>query len=117
MSLETDLFDALGPLVSQRAYPATFPQGCDWPAIRYTIFTTPDVTVCGSSDDTGSQHRVQVDVVADTFDAMRTLRLAVLAELEAFTLPSVCEFDEHTYDDDAKVHRAILTFLIQPSTA
>ena len=77
MTIEADIFTALGPLVSNRVYPVSFPLTGSlpvWPAIRYTFISiTPTVTICGDGGDETADTRVQIDAVATTFSACSRL--------------------------------------------
>jgi len=115
------LHAALSTLVAGRVYPVMFPQEPlpTWPAIRYTPVggsTNPDV--CGSGDGTLDDVQVQIDCVADTYLAARTLQQQVRTALMAFTPPAVADgaplFD---YDAETRTHRAIQTFTLYPSSA
>ena len=117
MTVEADIYARLGPLVAGRAYPNTFPQSCTWPAIRYTLTTRHEPTVCGDAGDDDAEHRVQVDLVAAGYDAVRALRLSARAAMDAGPWPVTLDLDESMYDEDAKVHRVVLVYVLHPSTA
>jgi hypothetical protein len=115
----TEIFTALGPLVSNRVYPLTFPQAPDvpvWPAIRYTP-TGGEVqqTSCGDADS--PDVAIQIDVVATTFYELLNLNQSVLTAMSAFSAPAVLAnnlvFD---YDAETKTHRAICQFVIAGSS-
>lgn len=120
MSLETDLFATLKSLVGNRVAPVEFPQPParpTWPAIRYTIVsTTPIQDLCGDGDDDTSDHRVQLDVVAEGFEAARLLRLQVMDAMRSFPVPARLENSISTKDATTKTYREILEYLIQGST-
>lgn len=120
MSLENDIFSALKSLVGNRVAPVEFPQPPavpTWPAIRYTIITTPIQDICGDGDDSTSEQRVQLDVVAATFDGARTLRLQVIAAMQGFVPPARMESSISTKDQATKTYREILEYSIHGSTA
>lgn len=121
MSLESDLFDALKTLVSNRVYPLTFwqPSGAlpTWPAIRYTLSgAEPGATVCGDSGEATADVRVQLDLVATTYTALRTLRTAVLAAMVPFATPALWDGEDEEYDEETKTFRARLDYVIYPSS-
>jgi hypothetical protein len=109
---------ALGSLVGDRVHASTFPETRlqDWPAIRFTVVSdTPFPDQCGSDDEASDDVRVQIDVVAMTYDEMKALKSAVIAAM-ADTDPG-CEraggFE--TYDADTKTHRAHIDYVFHPS--
>lgn len=113
------VFTALRGLVDDRCYASTFKQvtdGAEWPAIRYTISSDPNASLCGS-DRSVDDARVQIDVVAKTYGAMDALRAQVVLALEAVTPPCVRESEIETYDTETKTHRAILDYSFYPSSS
>jgi len=121
MSLEADLFTALGPLVSNRVYPETFiqPSGAlpVWPSIRYDFVSTiPMRTLCKDSGDDAPDTRVQIDVVDKTFMQARALRRQVMTVMESFVPPAVMENDFHEYDTATKTFRVLLDYVIYKSS-
>lgn len=120
MSIESDFYTAVQGLVAGRVYPLTFAQPTGlptWPAIRYTFIDhSRDVTICGDGGAATADARMQVDVVAATYEDMRTLRLSVLTALEMFTPPALCEGEGEQFDEATKTHRARLDFVFYPSS-
>jgi hypothetical protein len=121
MAIEQTLYTTLGPLVSNRVTPDTFPatNGTPppWPAIRYSFIShTPHVDQCGDGGDDTADQRIQLDVVHTTFKALRTLRLQVMAAMETFVPPAVIDNSLHGYDETTKTYRATLDYLIYPSS-
>jgi Protein of unknown function (DUF3168) len=114
MILENALFVALAPLVGSRMSPNIFPQPPDiptWPAIRYTfISTVPIQDLCGDGDDDTADTRVQLDIVAKTFKAVRQLRLDVIAAMQSFDPPARVELSSSDYDAETKTYREILDY-------
>ena len=119
MSVETDLFTALSDLVDDRCYPITFPQTGGvpvWPAIRYTIVSVvPAIALCGDSGDDAADFRVQLDVVASSYTAMRALRLDVLAAMQTFVPPAIFENSSDQYDSETKTYRSQVDYIIYKS--
>lgn len=120
MTIEASLFTALGPLVSNRVSPVTFPlTGAVpvWPAIRYSIISvTPSVTICGDGGDETADTRIQIDIVATTFSAARTLRRQVMTAMQAFTPIAVFENSFSSYDAETKTFREQVDFVTYAST-
>lgn len=114
------LVSALGPLVGGRIYAVTFPQQQlpEWPAIRFTPAggaITPDA--CGSGAEETDDIRVQIDCVAETYEAAEALCSAVRAAMDAFTPPAVA--DAHPlrdWDPETKTFRVIIDFTIYGSS-
>lgn len=117
MSIENALKTALGSLVGSRVAPVVFPAPPavpTWPAIRYTIVdTVPVQDRCGDGDDDTSVHRVQLDCVASTFAAARSLRLAVMAAMRSFPVTARLDLSGPSgYDDETKTYRESLDYLV-----
>lgn len=113
------VFNALKGLVSNRCYPSTFPQEGmpTWPAIRYTLVDViTGTTIC--DDDLGEtdDYRVQIDCVALTDGATQALRDAVFAAMQTVEPPARRDGWFMTYDPETKTHRAVITYLLQPSS-
>jgi hypothetical protein len=120
MSVETSLFTALKNLVGNRVAPVIFPQPPNiptWPAIRYTIIdSVPIVDICGDDDDQTAETRVQLDIVALTFAAVRDLRLQVMAAMKTFDPPATLQLSSSEYDFETKTYREMLDYLLNGST-
>lgn len=121
MTVQTAVFGALKGLVGNRCYPNTFMQGANlptWPAIRYVLTNgEPDATLCGSNAEDEDDIDVQIDIAAETYEAMRLLKIAVLAALQSTDPPCVRQAGGfETYDTETKTHRASLTYLFQASS-
>lgn len=116
------VFTALGPLVSNRVYPNTFPQPDNnqppvWPSIRYTVISRdPIQDICGTDYGDTDDTRVQVDVVAKTYGAMITLRDQVSVAMDGLSPPVRRQNEFETYDVETKTHRAVMEFLFTPSS-
>jgi hypothetical protein len=120
VTIEASLFTALGSLVSNRVYPITFPlTGAVpvWPAIRYSfISVTPSITICGDGGDETADTRIQIDIVATTFSAVRTLRSQVMTAMLTFSPPAVFENSFSSYDEQTKTFREQIDFVIYASS-
>lgn len=121
MTVEQTVFAALRSLVGDRCYPNTFAQPTglpDWPAVRYTSSDDPVNSLCGSDNDNTDDVNVQIDVVAETFDGMKSLKRQVIAALLSTNPP--CSRQPggfETFDTETRTHRAVLQYLFQQSTA
>jgi len=120
MSVEADIFTALQSLVGKRVAPVIFPQAPvvpTWPAIRYSfIDSVPIVDACGDGDDDTAEIRLQLDVVATTFSAARSLRLQVMAAMAVFDPPATLQSSTSDFDAETKTYREILDYMLHGST-
>jgi hypothetical protein len=119
MSVEADLYTALSGLVGNRCYPITFPQTGTvpvWPAIRYTLISVvPAIALCGDSGDDAADTRVQLDIVASSYSAMRSLRLDVMAAMLTFAPPAILENSSDQYDAETKTYRSQVDYIVYKS--
>lgn len=115
------VFDALKMLVSNRCYPNTFPQEPEvpvWPAIRFTIIgETPYPDLCGTDDGSTDDARVQVDCVAKTYGAAKSLRDSVVAAMMVTDPPCVRDGAFEAFDPETKTHRVTVDFIFTPSSS
>ena len=76
---------ALAALVSNRIYPDRLPQGVTYPAIRYVVIDSPPVHVKPTMATVRHvRARVQLDVYARTFAAVKDVEAALVTALYAF---------------------------------
>lgn len=121
---ESQIFDALKSLVSNRCYANTFPQPPTsplWPAIRFVrISAAPVIDICGDGDaesDDTADVRVQLDLCAQSYGAMMTLRAQVKTAMATLNDPKpVWDGEFITFDAETKTHRCSLDYLFYPST-
>lgn len=120
--VEGVVFTALRSLVGDRCYPNTFEQPPDghlptWPAIRYTVISSDNVPdICGTDDADTDDTVVQLDIVAKTYGAAVSLRDSVYAAMQGLDPPAVRQSSFHTYDEDTKTQRIVLTYLFAASS-
>ncbi len=111
---------ALSALVGGRVHAATFPQeplAPSWPAIRFTVVSdTPFPDQCGSEDEPTDDVRVQLDVVALTYDVMKTLKSSVIAAMASVTPGCERTGGFETFDAETKTHRAMIEYVFHPSS-
>ena len=116
----SDVMTALRPLVGNRAYTFTFPQGASWPAIRVsTISATPSPALDGDGGDEGADFRLQVDVVTKADDgqtAHSCLRADVMQAIGG--LGSAYQWDGQREDFEAttRTFRTSLDFVVYLSS-
>lgn len=120
MSVASQLFDALGPLVSGRAHRDTFPQPPDlpvWPAIRFTLVSgVSEPTVCGTGAEDSDDIIVQIDVVHTTAKMKDALVSAVLAAMQNYPEPVVRNARrDDPFDPITKTFRASIDYTISLS--
>lgn len=120
MSYENDIFNTLKSLVGNRVAPVIFRQPTQtptWPAIRYTFTSVvPVQDLCGDGDDSTADVRVQLDVVALSYEQVRALRLQVMAAMEGFSPPATLEYSNEDYDGESRTYREILQYSIHGSS-
>lgn len=133
MSLENDLFTALGAIPEfhrtapdiTAVVPITFPQPVRWnpvwPALRYTFVSAiPVEDLCGDGDDTTADVRVQLDIVAEDHVVVRQLRLDVMAVMATFGVdygwPAILILNFDNFDAETQTYRCTLDYMITPSS-
>lgn len=119
MTLEESLFTTFGPLVGNRFAPVVFPQPPavpTWPAIRCTVSRTSIPDQCGVGDEDTGNVRVQLDVVASTFDQAKQLARQVKATAELHDPPLIIEFENSDYDEETRTFREIQQYSVHAST-
>lgn len=121
MNVGATLKTVLGTLVAGRITPNTFPQEPltpTWPAIRYTVISRDaDIDIEGTDDGEADDIRVQLDLVAKSYEAARSLRNDVVARLIDLTPPCARVGEFETYDVETKTHRVVIDVLFAPSTS
>lgn len=127
------VFTALRSLVNDRCYPNEFPQELinppksiaggsnpaypTWPAIRYfQIGALNEPTIEGTGYEETDDTTIQIDIVARTHGAMRSLLTQVIAALQNTDPPCTREFMYETYDEETKTHRGILRYTFYASS-
>lgn len=111
----------VGTLVDGRYYPNNFPQertAPTWPAIRGTIISRDnELDQCGAGTDDDDDVRVQLDIVASTYDALDALRISVWDAMSAADPPWIRQPGSfETWDSEARVHRVSTDFILHQST-
>lgn len=119
MSIHDGVRTAIGSLVGGRYYPTKFPQEAGaptWPAIRGTVVSRAnEIDQCGAGTDADDDVLLQLDICALTYDACDALRVLVCAAMATagwHRQPGAGD----GWDDDARVHRMRVDFLLQLST-
>ena len=119
MSVHDDIRAIVGSLVGNRYYATKFPQETGaptWPAIRGTVVSrNNEIDQCGAGTDDDDDTLIQLDICALTYDACDTLRVQVCAAMANegwIRQPGASD----GWDEDAKVHRMRVDFLLQLST-
>lgn len=122
MSAHDTIRTAIGSLVANRYYPNRFPQEAGaptWPAIRGTIIVgtnAPDA--CGGGDIDEDDLLIQIDFVAESYDAADALLASAAPLLEALTPAFVRQPGRRdAWDPDTRTHAVSVDFLLQQSSA
>jgi len=100
--IEQSVQALLNPLASGGCWPLVVQDGVDPPYLTYQIVAAaPQNTV----DDPvpGVRHyRFQVDAYESTYEAMKTLKNAVLGAMQGASFANICVMEVETYDSDNK---------------
>lgn len=125
------VFAALRGLVNDRVYPVQFPQELidppktvvfgvpypTWPAIRYQELSGDSGnSICGTNSEATDTTQIQIDVVAVSWQEMRTLVSSVISALQVTSPPCSRDFLMDDYDADLKVFRGILRYSFYASS-
>lgn len=127
------VFTALRGLVNDRCYPNEFPQELinppksstggsnpnypTWPAIRYYQLSALNAPcILGTGDEDTDDTTIQIDIVARTYGAMRSLVTQVIAALQDTDPPCTRDFVFEDYDEETKTHRGILRYTFYASS-
>jgi hypothetical protein len=120
MSLEQQVFAALGPLVANRVYPLVLPQSPSvpvTPAIKYQFISSQtDQDIFGDDGGLTANTRTQIDVFSTTHPAARALRLQIIAAMKAIATPTAWDGGFDDYDSELKLFRCSLDFTSYPSS-
>jgi hypothetical protein len=109
--IETDIFDALGDLVSGRCYPLQMPQSPTYPCIVYArISSNPQNRIEGGASL--DQVRVQVDCYDLTYTGAKTLCASVRSAMEGAAFKATLQFDTDLYEPEVKVYRVMMDFYV-----
>jgi hypothetical protein len=119
--IESVVNSACKAIFDNRFYPNTFVQRDgglpQWPAGRYQIVSATNAgTVCGTDDETTDDTRVQIDIVAQTYQEMMDKATAVIAAMQNLDPPFVRDNKQVTFDEPTRTHRTILDFIAYPSS-
>lgn len=109
--IETDIFDALKDLVSDRCYPLMMPQNPVLPAIVYSRQASdPQYRLEGGSSL--SQVRMQIECYAKTYDEAKAISADVRSAMEEASFKGTMIFDTDFYEPDVKLYRVIHDFYV-----
>jgi hypothetical protein len=128
MAFQDDLFLILAPITAvntnvsplkARVFPANFPQGVTYPAIRYTVpSAVPFSDLCDSGDEDTDQIIVTIDSVAAKYDDALALTRAVRAAMSAADPPWLFEdWSGPSYDSETKLYIAQANYSLQGSSS
>jgi hypothetical protein len=109
--LEEVLFNALGPLVSNRVHPVVVPQEATYPCLRYaTVGASPENSLCGGSGLVRSH--VQIDIFSPEFAVVRQLREAVVEAMLSLPLENILTLEQDVFEQEGKLFRRMLQYSI-----
>jgi hypothetical protein len=104
MTIESDIFDSLKTLTSNRVYPLVMPQNATMPAIVYTrIANNPQNVLEGGA--TLDQIRFQVDTYAITFFAARLLAAQVRSAMENAGFKATLQTEQDFFEVEVNYYR------------
>lgn len=121
--IDATVYAALTSLFSGRVYPDTFVQKNGQlpalPACRYTrISGFNQSTICGSDDEDTDDTRVQLDIVAGTYDERETLVAQVITAMMNLDPPCYREGGvNREFDSETRNYRAFMDYIFAPSSA
>jgi hypothetical protein len=109
--IETDIFESLKDLVSDRCYPLMMPQNPVLPAIVYSRqASNPFYRLEGGSSL--SQVRVQIDCYARSYEEAKDLASNARSAMESASYKGTMIFDADFYEPDVKLYRVVLDFYV-----
>lgn len=112
---------ALGsPPAGGRIYPVFYPQNPTWPVVTYQRVSGVRIRGLGGPHGT-SEARIQFDVWGQTYVQVKAVATALRHALDGYAGAMgtetvggvVLETDRDLYEDDAKLHRASMDFMVQ----
>jgi hypothetical protein len=121
VSLKTDIFDAIGSLVSGQCLPDKFDQESGAPivpAIRYTLVGgTTWADLEGDGDASTDDIRIQIDWIAITAEARDALTPLIRAAMKTLSPPCLMDGPPVTrFDAETKTYRATADWISHGSS-
>jgi hypothetical protein len=118
MSVESDLFTLLSPLVAGRVYDTVFKQPTgdvpEWPAIRFfRVLSAQEPSLCGTGGEDQDDITLQIDVVHTTAKLRNELVAAVVEAMHNYPHANerVGRRDD-PFESSTKTFRASLDYTI-----
>jgi hypothetical protein len=122
MSVDTALHAALDPIFTSRVWANAFPQEPGTPAVPAVRFVVvsgdPTLDICAEDNEDTDDIRVQLDVIAATYAALKTIKAQVINAMKGLTPPAVRQpggFE--AFDDDVRAHRWSVDYVFSQSSA
>lgn len=99
-------------VVQDRIYPTVLRQNTIYPAITYTRISGGQVNSLTGYSNLESP-RIQIDVWGDNYSDVKSLAAAVHTAMgAATTFGALLESDQDLYEDDVKIHRVCMDFIV-----
>lgn len=115
MTIQQDLVVALAGVAGGRVYPQIAPDNPTAPFVVYSrVAGTPSNTLNDGRSIINS--RFQIDCYERTYSGVQSLRSAVMGALDAWALRPVLLTETDVFDDDVKLHRALIEISVWHST-
>lgn len=103
---------AVAAVVSTRIYPVVLPQDVALPAISYSRISGGQINSLTGYSNLESP-RIQVDVWGETYSSVKSLAADVHTAMDgATTFGALLESDMDMYEDDTKIHRVSMDFIV-----
>lgn len=116
MSIETTIYTALSSLANGKVYPLVSPEKVETPYIVYSkVSSTPENTLNGGS--TIDLIRIQVDVYAATYAAVKTLAESTRSALENGAVKATIQTEQDLFEPDLKVYRVSQDYYVWQKNA
>ena len=112
MSIQSDLFALLGPLVSNRVYPQGTAPAYTAAYITYSRIDTIAESTLDKNGGTGNlrNSRLQIDVYSLSFGDAQAKAALVRAALEGWAISYLPITEEDMYEPDTKLHRVLMQY-------
>lgn len=110
MSIQSDLFALLGPVMGSRVYPQGTAPAYAGAYVTYSRIDSIEESTLDTNGGTGNlfNTRLQIDVYSTSFGEAQTKAAAVKAALKGWSIVNIPITDEDMYEPDTKLHRVMM---------